>query len=112
MPTFELVPLDEAKMNTSTGKKTELIKEYLGYMNQLQDGQSGKLVATADEKIGAIRRRLGAAAKVAGKDLVIKRVGNEIYFWPKSEVKAPPKRQRGRPRKNQDQGSQSLTVAK
>ena len=102
MPTFELVPLDEAKMNTSTGKKAELIKEYLGYIQQLQDGQSGKLVATGDEKIGAIRRRLGTAAKVAGKDLVIKRVGNEIYFWLKPEVKAPPKQRRGRPRKNQN----------
>ena len=52
MPTFELVSLDEAKMKTSTGKKAELIKEYPGYVEQLQDGQSGRLVAIEDEKTG------------------------------------------------------------
>ena len=37
-------------------------------------------------------RRLGAAAKASGKDLVVKTIGGEVYFWLKA-------RRRGRPRK-------------
>ena len=87
-------------MKTSIGKKAELIKKCPGYVEQLQDGQSGRLVAIKDERIGTDRRRLGAAEKPAGKDLVIRRVGNEMYFWLEPEVKALPKRWHGRPRKN------------
>ena len=42
-----------------------------------------------------VRRRLTTAAKQMGKDLVTKRVGDEVYFWPK-----PPARRRGRRPRN------------
>ncbi len=38
-------------------------------------------------------------AKVAGKDLTIKRVGDEIYFWAKSQSEGSSKRRGRRPRK-------------
>ena len=44
-----------------------------------------------------VRRRLGAAAKLAETKLVIKRVGEEVYFWVAEE--APKRRASRRPRK-------------
>ena len=88
MPSFELVSLEEAmKKSATTGKRGEVIKEYLGYIERLEEGKAGRLQVTEGEKPGAMRRRLGAAAKLVGKKLVIKRVGEEIYFWvPPREV--------------------------
>ena len=64
MPTFQLVSLADAEINSATGKRAQIIREYLGYIDQLPKGQAGKLVATEGETAGAVRRRLGAAAKV------------------------------------------------
>jgi hypothetical protein len=43
----------------------------------------------------AVKRRLGTAAKLKGKQLVVKRVDDDIYFW---EVET--QKRRGRPRKS------------
>ena len=45
--------------------------------------------------MATVRRRLGAAIKATGKNVQIKRVGADIYFW-----EEPVKRRGGRPRKN------------
>ena len=98
MPKFELVPLSDAELKSATGKRAEIMREYLSYIDQLRGRQAGRLQATEGETAGAVRRRLGAAARLAGKDLVIKRTGDEIYFW----VRPGPgtaTRRRGRPRK-------------
>lgn len=100
MPNFELVSLEEAMMKSATGRQAQIAKEYLNYVQQLKGGQAGKLQAAEGEKVAAIRRRLGIAAKLAGKDLTIKRVGDEIYFWVKSQGEGSPRR-RGRPRKTE-----------
>ena len=92
MPTFELIPLDEAMMKSATGKRAQMIAEYVGFIEKLQEGQAGKLQPSEGETAMALRRRLGAAAKLAGRELVIRRAGDEVYFW-----EAPKKR--GRPRK-------------
>ena len=42
---------------------------------------------------------MGAAAKMGGKSLVIKRVGEEVLFWAKE--RGTGLRKRGRPRKIQ-----------
>ena len=34
-----------------------------------------------------VRRRLGAAAKISGKQITVKRFGDEVYFWLDSEKK-------------------------
>jgi hypothetical protein len=93
MPQFESVSMNEALSKTaSPSKRTEIIQGYVGYINQLRPRKAGRLQAEDGETIGAIRRRLGEAAKLSGANLVIRRVGEEIYFW-----KRP--RRPGRPRK-------------
>ena len=93
MPQFESVPLQEALSKTARpSKRAEIIQGYVGYISQLRPGKAGKLQAGDGETIGAIRRRLGEAAKLSGADLVIRRLGDQIYFW-----KRP--RRPGRPRK-------------
>ena len=99
MPIFELVPQQEAEMKSATGPRSKIMREYLGYVEQVGPGKAGKLQPSEGETVGAVRRRIGAAARRAGKDLVIKRVGDEVYFWKAGgEV---PRRGRGRPRKDQ-----------
>ena len=69
--------------------------EYLGYLNQLKEGEAGVLtVSGSDESPTALRRRIGKAAQAAGKEIVIKRKDDAVYFWLRSGV-----RRRGRPRK-------------
>ena len=97
MPNFALISADEAALKTATGKRAQIAKEYLGYIEQLGPGQAGTLSPAEGETIGAIRRRVGAAAKLAGKDLIIKRVDDQLYFW----IPRPGERRsrRGRPGK-------------
>ncbi len=99
MPKFELVSLEEAMMRAATGKRAEVIREYLGYIQQLNEGEAGKLQPAEGEKVAAVRRRLGIAAKAASKELAIRRVGDEIYFWVKPPDKEKPKRRGQKPRK-------------
>ena len=47
------------------------------------------------ETVASVRRRLGSAVKASGKNMQIKRVGAEIFFW-----EEPSKPRGGRPRKN------------
>ena len=94
MPKFELLSLAEAEIQSSTGKRAEITREYLGYIEELGEGQAGRLTVAEGETSGAVRRRLGAASKLSGKNLIIKRVGSDIFFW------ARPTRRRGRPPKN------------
>ena len=90
MPNFERVQLAEAKLRTVSGKRAQIIQEYVAYIEQLGRGEAGKLRASQGESLASVRRRLGAAAKGAAKNLTIKRAGDELYFWIES---------RGRPRK-------------
>ena len=96
MPTFETVPLHEAKLQSSlTGKRGAITREYLTYIERLEPGKAGKLTIGEGETSAAIKRRLGAVAKLTGNTLVVKRVGDDIFFWPEET-----RRRRGRPRKN------------
>ena len=67
-------------LKTATGKTAQITKEYLGYIDQLPEGQAGRLQPGEDESVATIRRRLGVAAKLSGKDITIKRQGTEVYF--------------------------------
>ena len=94
MPQFELVSREEAQARTATpGRRSQILQEYLDYIGQLKEGQSGKLQPSQEETVATVRRRLGVAAKVSGRELVIKRTGDEVYFW----VEQPARRRRGRP---------------
>ena len=94
MPRFERVPLGEAKMKTASGKRAQIIAEYVGYIERLGDGEAGRLQAAEGEPITTVRRRLGAAARQLDKNLAIRRTGDEIYFWA-AETR---RRGRGRPK--------------
>ena len=96
MPRFDRVPLGEAKMKTASGKRAQIISEYVRFIEQLGEGDAGRLRASEGEPITTVRRRLGAAAKQLDKNLTIRRTGDEIYFW----AGEPRKRRRGRPRVN------------
>ena len=72
------------------------MREYMGYIDGVPAGQAGRLQASPEESAGAVRRRLGAAAKALGRTLVIKRVNETVFFW----VESQPVRLRGRPPKN------------
>ncbi len=94
MPRFDRVSLPEAKMKTASGKRAQIIAEYVRYIEQLGDGEAGRLQAAEAEPITTIRRRLGAAARQLEKKITIRRTGDEIYFWA-AETR---RRGRGRPK--------------
>ncbi len=94
MPTFDTIPLNEARANSATGQRAALLQEYIGYIQILAPGEAGKLEPGAGETTQALRRRLTAAAEALGKELEVRRSANAVYFW------APEAPRRGRPRKN------------
>ena len=92
MPQFEMLSLEQAMIKSATGRQAVIAREYLGYIQQLSEGQAGMLQASEGESLAAVRRRLGSAAKLGGKDLVMKRVGVELYFWIRREADNPRRR--------------------
>ncbi len=94
MPIFDRVPLGEARTKTASGKRAQIISEYVRYIEQLGDGEAGRLQGAEVEPITTVRRRLGAAARQLEKRLSIRRTGDEIYFW----AEETPRRGRGRPK--------------
>ena len=97
MPKFELVTVAEAMLKSTTGKRADIRREYIDYVASLTPGKAGKLQMTEGERVGAVSRRIGTAAKMAGKDVIIKRTGNEVYFWLRKEGKPTVPKRRGRP---------------
>ncbi len=86
MPKLDIVPIEDARVKTtsesaSRRKRAQILQEYLGYIDQLKSGRAGRLVASAGETTATVRRRIGAAARAAGKNLTIRRAGDEVYFW-------------------------------
>jgi hypothetical protein len=96
MPKLDIVTINEAKVNSATGKRAEILREYIGYIQAVPAGQAGKLAASAQETTNAIRRRLGNAAKALGVGLAVRRTGDAIFFW----VEQPARKRRGRKPKN------------
>ena len=72
------------------------MRQYMDYIGQLETGQAGKLIPDEGESTAAIRRRLGAAAQLLSKSLVVNRLGDVVYFWEESSGSP---RLRGRRRK-------------
>jgi hypothetical protein len=96
MPQFSNVSVEEAQAKSATGKRSELLHEYMGYLEQLRPGGAGSLSVGPGETTQAVRRRLSAAAKATGKQLAIRRTADTIYFW---VAEGNGRRRRGRPRK-------------
>ena len=96
MLVFDLIPMQEAVIRCAlTGKRGEIMEEYFGYVSQLKPGKAGKLSLVEGDTSAAVKRRLGTAAKLKGKQLVVKRADDDIYFW-----EAETQKRRGRPRKS------------
>jgi len=81
MPEFTTVSVQEAQLRTIPGRQGQFINQYAEYIQQLPHGQAGKLSVGEDEKHTAIRRRLATTAKAMHINLIIKRSGNDLYFW-------------------------------
>jgi hypothetical protein len=81
MPEFTTVSVQEAQIRTIPGRQGAFINEYADYIQQLPQGQAGRLTIGEEEKHTTIRRRLVTAAKALHINLIIKRSGNDVYFW-------------------------------
>ena len=57
------------------------LREYMGYIEQLDPDHCDKLTEEEGESTAAIRRRLGAAAQLLGRELVVTWDGHVVYFW-------------------------------
>jgi hypothetical protein len=97
MPEFTTVSVQEAQMRTIPGRQGRFINEYANYIQQVPTGQAGKLTIGEEEKQTAVRRRLVTAAKALGINIIIKRSGNDLYFWREERDAEQPRR--GRPRR-------------
>jgi hypothetical protein len=69
MPEFTTVSLKEAKVQTTSGRQSRYLHEYIDYITNLPKGQAGRLRTGAEETPATIRRRLGVAAKTLGISL-------------------------------------------
>jgi hypothetical protein len=81
MPEFAIVSVKEAQLRTIPGRQGKYLNEYAEYIQQLPTGQAGKLRIGEQEKHTTVRRRLVTAAKALGINIIIKRSGNDLYFW-------------------------------
>jgi hypothetical protein len=103
MPEFTTVSVQEAQLRTIPGRQGRFINEYADYIQQLPQGQAGKLSIGEGEKHTTVRRRLVSAANALGINLIIKRSGEAIYFWRDARDAEQPRRRRprrGRPGDN------------
>ena len=99
MPTLEVVSLQQAQLELSlSGKRGAIVRQYVDFINQLEAGRAGKLTPDEGETTAALRRRLGKAAQLLGRNIVTTRQGNVVFFWEEADGTAP--RRRGRRRRS------------
>jgi hypothetical protein len=96
MPDFTTVSITQAQLQTTSGRQKTFLHEYISYIQQLPKGQAGRLTAGESENPLTIRRRLVSAAKVMDIPLIIKRSGNDLYFWREYGDNEQPRPRRGR----------------
>ena len=102
MPRFEFLSARDAHLELALrGSRGEILREYMGYIEQLGPEHAGKLTAEEGESTAAIRRRLGAAAQLLGRSLEVTRFGRAVYFWEDEAVRP---RRRGRPPRSERAG--------
>ncbi len=81
MPEFTTVSMKEARLQTTSGRQAKYLSEYAEYIQKLPLDQAGRLRIGEQEKLATVRRRLTVAAKAMNIPLIIKRSGNDVYFW-------------------------------
>jgi hypothetical protein len=86
----------------ATGRRGKTLQEYAHYIQQLSEGQAGKLHLLEKENPTSIRKWLVLAAQALGITLGIKRSGQDVYFWVEALPEPPaaerPRRRGRRPR--------------
>ncbi len=92
MPEFTTVSVQEAMVRTIPGRQGSFLNQYITYIQQLPSGQAGKLHPVEREKPFTIRRWLARAAQTLGIPLIIKRCGEDVYFWREDEREEQPRR--------------------
>jgi hypothetical protein len=100
MPDFAIVSVKEAQFRTIPGRQGKFLNEYADYIHRLSSGQAGKLSPVERENPATIRRRLQAAATALGTKLIIKRSGENIYFWSEDRGDEQPRTKRSYTRRN------------
>ena len=100
MPEFTIVSVQEAQLRTIPGRQGQFINEYADYIQQLPRGQAGRLRAEESENPLTIRRRLVSAAQALDIPLIIKRSGNDLYFWREDGTEEQPRTKRRYTRRN------------
>jgi hypothetical protein len=86
--------MKEATLQTSSGRQKRYLFEYVDYITTLPKGQAGRLRTGQEETPTTIRRRLGVAAKTLGIPVIIKRSGNDVYFWRENGTDEQPRTKR------------------
>jgi hypothetical protein len=87
---FTTVSVQEAQLRTIPGRQGKYLGDYADYLLQLPQGLAGKLTIGESEKHTTVRRRLIVAANALGIRIIIKRSGNDLYFWREgSEAEQP-----------------------
>jgi hypothetical protein len=103
MPEFTTISVQEAKVRTIPGRQGKFINEYADYIQQVSSGQAGKLHVVETENPLTIRRRLVAAATAMHIPLIIKRSGNDLYFWKEGGTEEQSRTKRSYTRRNKRQ---------
>jgi hypothetical protein len=111
MPEFTTPSMKEAQLRTITGRQGRYMREYAEYIQQLPHGQAGRLRMLETENPLTIRRRLVVAAQTFGINLIIKRSGNDLYFWREDGGEEQPSRRRGRRARRREVSAVEETTA-
>jgi hypothetical protein len=94
MPEFTTISMKEAQLWTIPKRQGKFLSEYADYIQQLPQGQAGRLRVEEQEKPMTVRRRLAVASQALGIPLIIKRSGNELYFWREGGTEEQPRTKR------------------
>jgi hypothetical protein len=92
MPEFAIVPIREAQASTIAGRQGRFMHEYIRYIQQIPQGQAGKLHLGEHENPVTIRGRLVSAAQARDAKLIIERSGQDVYFWSEDSGEEQPRR--------------------
>ena len=80
MATFQLISREEAeRLVMAPGRLAET--EYSEYVRELDRDNAGRIELSEGEHPISVRARLKAAARAAGRELVIQRQGKALVFW-------------------------------
>jgi hypothetical protein len=103
MPEFTTISVTEAQMRIIPGRQGKFLSEYADYIQQVPPGQAGRLRVGESEKHTTVRRRLGVAAQALSIPLIIKRSGNDVYFWREGRGEEQPRAKRSYTRRMKSQ---------